>query len=72
MEQYYNVNPLTDSGARILGLTQLLASAEMRLANRRETEGRQPDDDIHVNNFSKMLTGLDLVVCFFILSMVSN
>jgi len=55
------VNPLTDSGARILGLTQLLASAELRLAARQATVGRQPDDDIHVNNFSKMLTdSLDL------------
>lgn len=50
------MNPLTDSGARILGLTQLLASAEMRLAARQAVVGRQPDDDIHVNNFSKMLT----------------
>ena len=55
------MNPLTDSGARILGLTQLLASAEMRLAARQAVAGRQPDDDIHVNNFSKMLTdSLDL------------
>jgi len=55
------MNPLTDSGARILGLTQLLASAELRLAARQAVAGRQPDDDIHVNNFSKMLTdSLDL------------
>lgn len=55
------MNPLTDSGARILGLTQLLASAELRLAARQAVAGRQLDDDIHVNNFSKMLTdSLDL------------
>ena len=55
------MNALTDSGARILGLTQLLASAELRLASRQAVVGRQPDDDIHVNNFSKMLTdSLDL------------
>lgn len=55
------MNPLTDSGARMLALTQLLASAEMRLAARQAVVGRQEGDDIHVNNFSKMLTdSLDL------------
>lgn len=55
------MNSLTDSGARILGLTQLLSSAEQRLNDRRARIGRVEDDDIHVNNFSKMLTdSLDL------------
>ena len=55
------MNVITDSGARILGLTQLLSSAEQRLIDRRARIGRVEDDDIHVNNFSKMLTdSLDL------------
>lgn len=55
------MNPLTDSGARMLALTQLLASAEQRLIERQSREGRQPDDTAAVDNFTRMLTdSLDL------------
>ena len=61
MEKYYNVNPLTDSGARMLALTQLLASSEQRLVERQACEGRQPNDTLAVDNFTRMLTdSLDL------------
>lgn len=50
------MNPLTDSGARMLALTQLLASAEQRLIERQAREGRQPNDTLAVDNFTRMLT----------------
>ncbi len=50
------MNPLTDSGARMLALTQLLASAEQRLVERQAREGRQPNDTLAVDNFTRMLT----------------
>lgn len=50
------MNPLTDSGARMLALTQLLASAEQRLVERQAREGRQPNDTTAVDNFTRMLT----------------
>lgn len=50
------MNPLTDSGARMLALTQLLASAEQRLVERQAREGRQPNDTLDVDNFTRMLT----------------
>lgn len=50
------MNPLTDSGARMLALTQLLASAEQRLVERRAREGHQPNDTTAVDNFTRMLT----------------
>lgn len=49
------MNPLTDSGARMLALTQLLASAEQRLVERQAREGRQPNDTTAVDNFTHML-----------------
>lgn len=55
------MNPLTDSGARMLALTQLLASAEQRLIARQAREGHQPGDTAAVENFTRMLTdSLDL------------
>jgi len=46
---------MTDAAARIAALTQLVDSAERRLAERREKQGFQPDDTAEVRNFTKLL-----------------
>lgn len=46
---------MTDAAARITALTQLVDSAERRLAERREKQGFQTNDTAQVDNFTKLL-----------------